>query len=125
MTIYVYSYYQCQCHVRAVYHFLIVSEQMNVSSTHPVLLYSFMITSFCYSIGSMTFVHTHTHTYAYPYYCLLFPFLSSSLSLSLSLFCANRSLLYSESRIMVLLVIMTFIYHIRSVMPFAHTYIYI
>lgn len=39
--------------------------------------------------------------------------------------CINRSLLYCESQMMVTLVIMTFIYHIRSVMLFAHIYLYI
>lgn len=37
----------------------------------------------------------------------------------------NRSVLYCESRMMVMLVIMTFIYHIRSVIPIVHIYLYI
>jgi len=51
-------------------------------------------------------------------------FLSMSLFHPVFFLLINRSLLYCEPRMMVMLVIMTFIYHIRSVMPFAHIFIY-
>jgi hypothetical protein len=56
-------------------------------------------------------------------YSLLFIY--SSLPSNFFFLHINRSFLYCESRTMVMLVIMTFIYHIRSVMPFAHIYLYI
>jgi hypothetical protein len=69
----------------------------------------------------------YSMTFVYCCLSLLYSLLFICFSLSSNFFflCINRSLLYCESQMMVTLVIMTFIYHIRSVMLFAHIYLYI
>ncbi len=114
--------YNCdQCRLPRVFvsfFFCFMTEQTNVSITHPVLLCSPLITSFCCYILWPLYTAVF-HSYIFTSFYL---FLSSIQFFFLHI---NRSFLYCESRTMVMLVIMTFIYHIRSVMPFAHIYLYI
>lgn len=74
---------------------LSMNKRTNVSITHPVLLCSDLITSFCCSIR-------------WPLYTAVFHSITS-LSLSLSSFILIGLLLYTDAWMMEMLVIMTFI----------------